>query len=307
MALPPANPASSTWRRVPFSPEDVSWLVPFCRAHGSVSDPALLRRLLLDLTSAPSGVTIVTDAGQPALAATVVDRTENGADTANLEVLGVAGALPAAVFAELVVAPSVAFARGGKRRALHVSLHPALARVKRAEEVLRAAGFRPSYVWFAMRRPATAGPPPAAAPLPERWRWADLDAAGAPAAHAALLEMFRGQPGFNLSPVEHFCAVVASGVVRWRVLYDGPTIAGLVQVLPQPPAGELRTIGRAPRYRGLGLGPRLLAEGLRLSAAAGVAAIDLSVEAENAAALALYRQFGFEETERTPVLALPLR
>ena len=61
----PVPPANASWRRVPFSPEDVSWLVPFCRAHGSVSDPALIRRLLLDLTSAAGGVTIVTDAGQP--------------------------------------------------------------------------------------------------------------------------------------------------------------------------------------------------------------------------------------------------
>ena len=302
----PVPPANASWRRVPFSPEDVSWLVPFCRAHGSVSDPALIRRLLLDLTSAAGGVTIVTDAGQPVLAATVIDRTENAGDAANLEVLGVAGALPGAVFADLVVAPSIAFAREGTRRALNVSLHRALARVKRAEEVLRAAGFGPCYVSFAMRRPATAGTPPPVAPLPERWRWADLEASDAPAAHAALLEMFRGQPGFNLSPADHFRAAVASGTARWRVLYDGRTIAGLVQVVPQPPEGELRTIGRAPRYRGLALGPRLVAEGLRLAAAAGVKTLELSVEAENAAALALYHRFGFEEIGRTPVLALSL-
>jgi ribosomal-protein-alanine N-acetyltransferase len=71
--------------------------------------------------------------------------------------------------------------------------------------------------------------------------------------------------------------------------------------------GELRTVGRVPAYRGLGLGPRLVAEGLRLLAESGAPEIELSVEANNEGALRLYRKFGFEVLRRTPVLALSLR
>jgi ribosomal protein S18 acetylase RimI-like enzyme len=249
----------------------------------------------------------VADRAGPVLVATVADRTDNGADAANLEVLGVAGALPRAAFAELVVEPSIAFARAGVRRALHVALHPSLAVVVGAGAALRAAGFKPSYLFFTLRRAADAPPPAPPAALPARWRWADLDDAHAAAAHAALTEMFRGQAGFSLSPLPHFRQALASGTTRWRALLDGDAIAGLVQVMLGSSGGELRTVGRVPAYRGLGLGPRLVAEGLRLLAEGGAPEIELSVEANNEGALRLYRKFGFEVLRRTPVLALSLR
>jgi ribosomal protein S18 acetylase RimI-like enzyme len=308
-AMPAPSVEPSLWR-LPFVPSDeeaVSYLTGFCVAHGAPYDRVLLRRFLLDLTSAPAGVTIVADRAGPVLVATVIDRADNGANAANLEILGVGAPLPRAAFAELVVEPSIAFARAGVRRALHVALHPSLAQVVGAGAALRAAGFKSGYLFFTLRRAADAPPLPAPAALPARWRWADLEGAHAAAAHAALAEMFRGQAGFSLSPLPHFTQALASGTTRWRGLFDGETIAGLVQVVLGSPEGELRTVGRAPAYRGLGLGARLVAEGLRLLAEGGAREIELSVEASNEGALRLYRRFGFEVLRRTPVLVLALR
>ena len=66
-------------------------------------------------------------------------------------------------------------------------------------------------------------------------------------------------------------------------------------------------LGRVPAYRGRGLGPRLVAEGLRVLREAGAGDVNLSVEVSNEQALALYRRFGFEVLTRTPVFALTLR
>ena len=66
------------------------------------------------------------------------------------------------------------------------------------------------------------------------------------------------------------------------------------------------TVARAPAYAGSGLGPRLLAEGLRLLLANGARDVALTVEARNDRALELYRRFGFQIASRIPVLALDL-
>jgi ribosomal-protein-alanine N-acetyltransferase len=100
---------------------------------------------------------------------------------------------------------------------------------------------------------------------------------------------------------------LAAGATIWRALVDGDAIAGLVQVAALDVGHDLRTVARRPAYRGQGLGARLVTEGLRILAEAGARDVELSVEARNDRALALYRRFGFEIVGRTPVHALGLR
>lgn len=66
-----------------------------------------------------------------------------------------------------------------------------------------------------------------------------------------------------------------------------------------PPGGvELTYLGVAPAARGRGLGGRLLADFRREAFAAGHTAVALSVEADNAAAVALYDKAGFRTVDR---------
>ena len=305
------SPSSAPLRRIPFAPGDVDAIVAFCAAHGGLYDAALMRFLLLELTSDPAGVIVIDDDAGPALVSTVVDRARNGADAASLETLGVRAPIAAAPFARLVIEPAVRFARAGERRALHVALPPTLIPADGAEQVLRDAGFAHAYDTFAMRRPGSA--PAAASPeaLPAGWSWAALDGARVDEAHAALVEIFRDAPSTNLTPLEDFREAVVSGASRWHVLLDGGRLTGLVQIALHgadgPIRGEVRTIGRVPTYRGRGVGPRLVAEGLRLLREGGAGDVDLAVEAANERALDLYRRFAFEVVARTPVFALTLR
>jgi len=294
--------------RVPFSPGDAGAVVAFCLAHGAGEhDAALLRLLLVDLTSDAAGVVVLGDGEGVALVATVVDRVRNGADAASLETLGVRVPPAAPSFIDLVVEPAVAFARAGERRALQVVLPPPLASVPGIEGALGGAGFAHAFDTFDMRRPASAPPPALPEPLPPGWSWAPIDAGRADAAHAALAEIFRDALSTHLMPLDDFRQAVASGAAVWRALLDGERIAGLVRAIPHGGRGEIRVLGRVPAYRGRGLGPRLLAEGLRLLRAAGAGDVTLAVEAANDRALDLYRRFGFEIVTRTPVFARSLR
>ncbi len=293
-------------RRQPFVSDDADAIVAFCTARGCTHDA----RLLLDLTSSPGGVFVIGDDAGPTLVATTVDRLSNGADAALLETLAVRAPIATAPFMRLVVEPAVAFVRAGARRALHVVLSPAALPADGAQAVeaaLGARGFAHAYDTFEMRRPGSLPAPEAPQPLPAGWSWAALDGSRVDAAHAALGEMFRGALGTSVMPLEDFRQVVVSGVAVWRVLLDGERIAGLVRIALHGARGELRVVGRAPAYRGRGIGPRLVAEGLRGLRAGGAGDIDLTVETDNQRALELYRGFGFEVMSRTPVFALTLR
>jgi len=294
-------------RRLPFARADIDALVAFCGAHASPFDGPLLRRLVLDLTSAPAGVIVLGDDAGIALAATVLDGTSNASEAANLEILARRAPIPAALFMRLVVEPALAFARAGTRRALHVVLPAATMPADGAEDALGEAGFAPVYSLFEMRRPHDAPAPPSPGPLPAGWSWAALDGARVDDAHAALTEMFRDALATQIVPLAVFRQAVLSGAAVWRVLLDGDRVAGLLRVGTHGGQGQLQILGRVPAYRGQGLGPRLVAEGLRLLGDGGARDTDLSVEADNESALALYRRFGFGIVTRTPVFGRALR
>jgi ribosomal protein S18 acetylase RimI-like enzyme len=293
-------------RRRPFARDDADAVIAFCAAHGPY-DAGLLRRLLLELTSGPAGVLVIEDREGPALVATVVDRVNNSMDAANLETLGVRAPLTAEAFMALVIEPAVVFARGGERGALAVGLPASPMPAVGAEAALRAAGFAHAYDSFEMKRPASTAAPDASEPLPAGWSWRTVDAALADEAHAALAEMFRGAPSTSHPPLDEFRRWIAAGASIWRALLADDRVAGLVQIALRGAHGDVRIVGRMPEYRGRGLGPRLVAEGLRLLREGGAGEVDLTVEAGNDRALSLYRRFGFDVVSKTPVFTLRLR
>ena len=173
--------------------------------------------------------------------------------------------------------------------------------------MLGAAGFAHAYDSFSMSRAADAPEPPEPPLLAAGWSWETLDAARAPQAHARWWRYFATRPRPSTPPLAEFRQSLASGANVWRVLLDGQRIAGLVRVAAHGRHGELRVVGRAPAYKGAGIGPRLISEALRLLRAAGAGGVSLEVEARNEDALALYRRFDFQVVERVPTFARALR
>lgn len=77
-------------------------------------------------------------------------------------------------------------------------------------------------------------------------------------------------------------------------------IAGFswLKLEPGQETGEIYALGVVPNAQGTGLGMSLLESSLNTLRERGRTAADLYVEADNAAALALYSRFGFTEVER---------
>jgi ribosomal protein S18 acetylase RimI-like enzyme len=276
----------------------------FAAAHpvGHLDEP-LRRRLLTSLTSAPAGTIVLGDErGAPRLVATVVDVIFEPRAPAELVILGAAPGLSGAVFAGEVLAPARAFARAVGRRALHVA-RPGF--VRDLDEVLARAGFTLHHEVVSMSR-ATAAVDASEPELTSGWRWVPLDDALVALAHAALVEMFRDAPATTTPPLDAFRRGAFASRPGWHVLLDGAELAGLVRLSATGASGEVRILGRHPRYRGRGLGRLLLDRALRLLAAAGARAVALEVAATNERALELYRAFDFAVVERTAVYAAVL-
>jgi ribosomal protein S18 acetylase RimI-like enzyme len=285
-------------------PLDLDEALAFCARHavGYLDEPTR-RRLLTSLTSDPAGSIVLGDGrGELRLVATVVDVIDDRTAAAELAVLGARPGLAGAAFAGEVLAPARAFARAVGRRKLHVARPTFVDDVDDVDEILARAGFAFAYETFAMQRAGAVVDAAEPAP-PCGWRWAPLDDTLVAPAHAALLEMFKGAPSTTLAPLDVFRRGAFLSPPGWHALLDGPTIAGLVRVSASGERGEVRVLGRAPAYRGRGVGPLLVERGLRLLAAAGARAVTLEVAATNERALELYRSFGFELLQRTPTFS----
>jgi [ribosomal protein S18]-alanine N-acetyltransferase len=85
-------------------------------------------------------------------------------------------------------------------------------------------------------------------------------------------------------------AIVAS---LWRS--NTRAVTGFILSRLAADTAEMLTIAVAPRARGKGLGAALLTNHLAILAARGAKSLFLEVEADNSAALALYRRFDFSQ------------
>ena len=266
-------------------------------------DETTRRRMITSLTSDPAGTIVVGDAdGAIRVVATVIDVMADRAAPAEMIVLGARPGLPGAAFVDEVLAPARAFARGVGRRGLEIARPPF---VSDADEVLAREGFAFTYATFTMRRPRADVDGPEPAP-PPGWRWVALDEGLVAPVHAALLEMFADSPGTTMMPLDTFRRGAFASPPGYHLLLDGGAIAGLVRVSVAGQHGDVRILGRAPAYRGRGVGRLILDRGLRLLTAAGARTVAREVTATNEHALALYRAFDFEIVERTPMLAAAL-
>jgi ribosomal protein S18 acetylase RimI-like enzyme len=282
-------------RRLEWSPELLEPSLAFCAAApvGHI-DRTLRARLLTKMTSAPDGAIVLSDARGLALVGTVIDVIADPEAPARLVVLGARDDLEVAPFMEAVGLAS-SFAARGPRKALAVE---APTFIDGSGGALVRAGFAPTYDSFFMRRSSGAPPAGAAPELPPGWRWTALDEALVAPLHEALTEIFRGDFGTTLPPLDAFRSGALGIVAGWRVLLDGAAVAGAVRLAVDGREGEVRVLGRHPSHRGRGLGRVILDHGLRVLADFSVDAVTLEVTATNENALALYRSYDFEVVTR---------
>jgi mycothiol synthase len=117
---------------------------------------------------------------------------------------------------------------------------------------------------------------------PEQGSWTRAD-----------LEAREAQPWF--SAAGFLCAWIDDALAGscWTKVHPGPD-----------GVGEIYVMAVDSNFQGTGLGRRLLAHGLAHLTAQGVPSTILYVEADNTAALGLYRSVGFENLSRTVVASI---
>ena len=122
----------------------------------------------------------------------------------------------------------------------------------------------------------------------DAWRTAHGDLTG-----------FNGEVYYRAA-LEHYQADPQSVML----LYDGDSLAGLVDLDPSRSAhlnsGWVTLLYLRPEYRGRGLGVQALGRAVSHYKQLGRTALRLHVAEDNAAALAFYRKWEFEELSRTP-------
>lgn len=278
-----------SFERVCYDPRRLEALVAYAEAHPISPFTTLpLRRMLTTLTP-PEGVLELRRHHRTVFVGVVVDRCENLQDAAVLEPLGVDGrvSLRACVAAAAPIAVDVA--ETARRKAVRVSL-PGI-----TTKTLGITGWNETVGSYVLERAASALP---GAPLPDGARWGGLTAADIPEHHRVMRAAFARDPGMMLPDLDTFAAATLAAPVPIRVLRVGGAEAGFVRVLVEPGGiGQIATIGRAPTFRGAGLGPALLSEAARLLLERGVTRFRLGVTADNTAALRLYTAAGFETVE----------
>lgn len=305
----------------PLTPGALDALVAFIEAHPAPGAPALeAKRFLTSLVRGPDAVLARPSVQAPSVVASLIDTCENTADSAELLLLGCgpdgAHELPA------LLDDGVRAAKLGPRRALDVTLR---------EEgpwtlaMLHAAGFRYAYTLHELTRPITPEdltiPPPGS--LPAGLRWTTLGPERAADYRLLVRAAMSGVEGTLFPPEADFLANTRlfASTGRIHVLVDDRALSKEPGMTAQPPLcafvrvsvdarahlGELRILGRAPAYRALGLGPHVVARGLRAVAEAGARTAELSVAASNPRALALYERCGFQSLRATHSFRCTLR
>lgn len=99
--------------------------------------------------------------------------------------------------------------------------------------------------------------------------------------------------GENAWSPQSWRGVVADHAVTVLAARSGAELVGAMVLLPWAPVASLASLAVAPSWRHRGLGRGLLLEALQRSRAAGLRWLSLEVDADNSAAIRLYRREGF--------------
>ena len=274
--------------------DQIAELVDFCEHFPlapSWSLPAA--RLLSDLPSCDACILDVWDQGERQAVAVVIDTVRNLDNVALLEVMG---RLPTAgsTFLSLMQPVAERLVREAGRWGLECYLPEHLGWSTAFQE----AGWGFARDAFMMERADSEIPGPT---LPTGLRWRDLEPADVLSYYHLVQEAFAEDPGVQLADYPSFLRALESRDLPIRLLCRYEKLLGFVRVSIENGVGNLDSLGRAPAWRGKGLGPLVVAEGARILNAHGATRLRLGVTGNNVAARTLYRNLGFVDLERSEV------
>jgi ribosomal protein S18 acetylase RimI-like enzyme len=284
--------------RAPYRRTHADALVAFAGANPPSPLLALPARRILVSLAPPEGVFDLARDGRRCFVAAVVDRCDNLHDAALLEVLGWDRDVPLDTLLAEVTPDALEVGRAAGRALLSLSLPAGVG------GDLAAAGWAVAEGSYILERDRSPWDTP---PLPPGARWEDLDRRGVAEHYAVLRAAFADDPAMMVPDLATFSAVSLGAPLPVRVLRrDGCELAFSRVTVEDGRVGYVASIGRAPEWRGRGLGCVALAEALRQLATQPVGRFRLGVTATNTAAVALYLRAGFRVLETWQTWRRPL-
>ncbi|ATB28615.1 GNAT family N-acetyltransferase [Melittangium boletus] len=282
-----------------------SWaeVATFVQAHpapGMSLDDA--RRIVTSLVRGPEAVLDLEDERGRWVVAAVVDTCASVDHSADLVPLGLREREVTPQALHHLLDRAEACVLQGPLSTLDITLTPER---ESWEEPLRARGYAPAYSLYALERPAEGPPLAPRAPLPQGWRWMELEEDQLPDYHRVVSAAFASVPGAFVPPLEEMAQAVSRAERRPHVLVEDRKVHAFTTVRVHARedglAGEVRTLGREPGLRGTGLGEHALGRALELLRAERVTRFELEAAARNDAALRLYQRHGFQIVRSVPL------
>jgi ribosomal protein S18 acetylase RimI-like enzyme len=290
-------------RRRAFQAADLGELVRFALDHPATdADEGQARTVLGRLPRSTEHVIDLEAGGARVLVASVLDALKNASDSALLAVLGYQDGAEGGRAVALALEIAEEIVRRGPRRRLEVPLPGGL---RRHAPILEGRGYAPAFVQLRMARDA-APEPAAPPPLDEGFRWVDLEEEHVAGYHALAAAAFAGIQGSHVAEPGALRAALLEAPIRPRLLLREGRIAGIARIGRTGEAGVIQLIGRDPALRGERLGDHLVVEAMRALRALGARRLELEVNADNGAAIALYRRHGFEVEDQEPTYRIEL-
>lgn len=273
------------------------------RCTGGHLDSEWASHVLADIIAGPEAVRDLWRDGQRVGVAVCIDTCQTAGNAAELSVFCSDDEVVAALLAW-----GEARAATAGRDQIDVPDWPGTAL---PQAVLEDRGYRVGHVMYDMKRSTDAAPAPAPrSPLPEGWRWTRCGPDTIRAYHETARRAFAGVPSAFVSTFEVFRDRTAALELPPALLVstdDDTPVAAWVRIERKASgAGALASLGRHPRYRGLGLGAHLVSRGLHRLAELGIVDIGLEVAATNATGIALYESYGFRTTGEMTVYSRPV-
>lgn len=290
---------STEFKRQPFSQLRLEEVLTFAQANqvAPFYNYSLIKRFLIDLVSSEDLVFDIFCNQERVAIAALLDRTKNGANTANLEIVGLKAVTDINELFTMLLNLSKESVPA-YRNAVDISYYESF---PIPPSLFAACGFEPSYTIYDMEMTQPIlSKKQAEQPL----AFSKLIEDDFEEYHAVVLSTFKNNEDANISPLEEMRAHLLKSTIPPTVLRNHQRIIGFLDLKideGSPTIGEINTIGVLPEYRSKGLGKLLIEEAIRQLNDHGVKSFRLSVSANNENALQLYQQVGFVVKEKSSV------
>ncbi|MCA9563404.1 MAG: GNAT family N-acetyltransferase [Myxococcales bacterium] len=262
---------------------------------------ALIHKLLERISTSPMCTIELVDDDETVAVAVIVDAISNASGLAILDIIAMDPAIQKSEALRLILSEAESSLRRIKTKpGLEAPIRQPLAE---CSDVLAQQGFSFAFSNYEMETTPHA-PLPEVVPAPRGFTWEVANEQHARSYYEAVSAAMLPVPGGTVGSFEEIRGVLGTDSNRY-VLMDQGTVAGFLtlRVEPERRFGYVQLLGRHPSYRGRGLGPVLLTEGMAKLRAQGADYFALDVTATNESALSLYKRFGFEVVAESPTYA----